>query len=110
MRQSGSSSITFAKIFSASEYSNECNKAVARLKFPLAFSLHDWLTFTVPNSPFSELQRAISPRMRSMDFNSASRWPLFFLPLQDRIVNSRTKQLYLMMQVISQTGFRHYVT
>src|SRR4051794_36686304 len=49
MAQSGASSITFAKTFSASSYSKECNSETARLKSFFAFTSQVMSKSTVPN-------------------------------------------------------------
>src|SRR5580765_7324225 len=71
--------MTFANTFSASGYSKEWSRAVARLKSTLAFSEQEKLKSTVPNWPFPEPHKAMSPRFKSRDFNSVSNCTWFFL-------------------------------
>src|ERR1035437_8738062 len=61
MEQVGSRSMTFAKAFSDSSYSNECNSSMARLKSAFTFSLQDILNSTDPNCLSGGPQEMIAP-------------------------------------------------
>src|SRR5215218_7587099 len=89
MAQSGTLSTTFANIFSASSYSNECNRAMPTLKSFLHFSGTDAEKETVPNiSPSCGPQVIISPLLSSGKVAEAIN--VLFLSLQE-IQNTRMR-------------------
>ena len=84
MAHRGSLSITFANIFSASSYSKECNKAIARSKSSFVFSEHDVVKETVPNSLSGEPHTTTLPRLRFIEL-IASPGGAFVLSLQESV-------------------------
>src|SRR5680860_891081 len=77
MAHSGSASITLAKAFSASLYSKECNRAMARLKACWVSLLHDNGKLISPNCPLP--QSRSSPLARSIDAKFRSGRAVLFL-------------------------------
>src|SRR5687767_5574038 len=86
MAHSGSSSITFAKAFSASSYSKECSRDRARLKSFFTFPEQDVSNPTEPNCLSGVPQAIISPLLRVMAL-IASIEGVFFFSLHAKKVN-----------------------
>src|SRR5580693_5737576 len=91
MAQSGSSSIIFAKTFSASSYSNEWSSAIARLKSVFTLPGQDVKNSTVPNCLFGKPHKAMCPRLRFIAFIASFEGALFFLLQDSRIIKHRLR-------------------
>src|ERR1019366_5774479 len=86
MAHAGSSSIIFAKTFSASSYSNECSSAIPRLKSSFTLSEHDVSNSTVPNCLSGGPHKTTAPLLRLIAFIASLEGALFFL-WHDKSIN-----------------------
>jgi hypothetical protein len=88
MAQAGSSSMIFAKAFSASSYSNECSNEMARLNSFFTFLEQDVSNSTTPNCLPGGPQETSSPRLRLIALRVSGEGAPFF-PSHDTNVHKK---------------------
>ena|SRR5436190_13830683 len=99
MAHPGSSSMIFAKTFSASSYSNEWSSAMPRLKSFFIFWEQDVSNSTVPNCLSGGPHKTTSPLLRSIAFIVSFAGVLFF-SLHDRSINKNKLKTQAIFPVI----------